>query len=114
MEASSRAGGHLSVEDLEERVAELERLSEELGRAPDDELSGLLERAVGLVDEVNAGIEARISSASAESGEVEGLLDRVDFGPFDEALGSLERESFQHDPQNGPRNDAGEPEADES
>lgn len=93
------------MEELEERVAELERLSEELGRAPDEELSGLLERAVGLVDEVNAGIEARIASASAESGEVEGLLDRVDFGPFDAALGGLERES----PRNGPPEGAGDP-----
>lgn len=94
------------MEELEERVAELERLSEELGRVPDGELSGLLERAVGLVDEVNAGIEGRISAAGAESGEVEGLLGRVDFGPFDAALGSLERES----PKSGP----GEPEAGES
>lgn len=93
------------MEELEERVAELERLSEELGRAPDEELSGLLERAVGLVDEVNAGIEARISAASAESGEVEGLLDRVDFGPFDAALGGLERES----PRNGSPEGATDP-----
>lgn len=106
MEDSGRAGEGLSVQDLEERVAELERLSEELGRVPDEELSGLLERAVGLVDEVNAGIESRISAASAESGEVEGLLDRVDFGPFDAALGGLERER----PRNGAREDAGDPE----
>lgn len=78
---------------MEERVAELERLSEELGRAPDEELSGLLERAVQLLDEVNAGVESRVSEARAESGEAEGLLDRVDFGEFDAALGSLERES---------------------
>ena len=81
------------MDDLEERVAELERLSEELGRVPDGELSGLLERAVELVDEVNAGIESHISGASTESGEVEGLLDRVDFGKFDAALEDLERES---------------------
>lgn len=82
-----------SSDGLEERVAELERLSEELGRTPDGELSGLLERAVGLMDEINAGIEARISEAQAESGGAEGLLDRVDFGPFDAALEGLERES---------------------
>jgi len=81
------------VGDLEERVAELERLAEELGRAPDGELSGMLEKAVALVDEVNRGIESRIAASDAESGEAEGLLDRVDFGPFDDALSSLERES---------------------
>lgn len=85
--------GRASSDGLEERVAELERLSEELGRTPDGELSGLLERAVGLMDEINAGIEARISEAQAESGGAEGLLDRVDFGPFDAALEGLERES---------------------
>lgn len=93
MENPEKADGRPAVEELEERVAELERLSEELGRAPDGELSGLLERAVELLDEINAGIEGRISEASQESGEAEGLLDRVDFGAFDSALGSLERES---------------------
>lgn len=93
MEDSGSTDGEGSIGSLEGRVAELERLSEELGRAPDEELSGLLERAVGLVDEINASVEACISDASSESGEVEGLLDRVDFGAFDEALGSLERGS---------------------
>lgn len=104
MEDSGRASEGLSAGELEERVAELERLSQELGRVPDEELPGLLERAMGLVDEVNAGIEDRISAAGAESGEVEGLLDRVDFGAFDAALGSLERES----PRGGSQEDASE------
>ncbi|MDN5697863.1 MAG: hypothetical protein L0G70_07800 [Rubrobacter sp.] len=84
---------HTPAENLEERVAELETLSQELGRAPDVELSGMLERAVTLVVEINTGIESRIYSAQQESGEVEGLLDRVDFGPFDAAMQSLQSES---------------------
>lgn len=97
MVGSGRTDGGTSVDRLEELVSELERLSEELGRVPDEELPGRLERAVELVDEINAGIEGRISEVSSESGEVEGLLDRVDFGAFDEALGSLERESSRPD-----------------
>lgn len=93
MEDSGRTEEGASIESLEERVAELERLSEELGRVPDEELAARLERAVELVDEINAGIQGRISDANSGSGEVEGLLDRVDFGAFDEALGGLERES---------------------
>lgn len=81
------------AEKLEERVAELESLSEELGRAPESELTGMLERAVTLVEEINTGIESRLNAAQQESGEVEGLLDKVDFGPFDAAMESLERES---------------------
>lgn len=114
MEDSSGKEKDPVVEGLEEKVAELERLSEELGRAPDAELSGLLERAVGLIDEVNAGIESRISTARAGSGEVEGLLDRVDFGAFDAALGSLEHESQrsgqQSEQQNERQSGAGETE----
>jgi hypothetical protein len=95
MEDSSTNEGGLALQRVEEKIAELEKLSEELGRVPDAELSTLLERAVGLVDEINTGIERRITDAGAESGEVEGLLDRVDFGAFDAALGSLEREGHQ-------------------
>lgn len=95
MDDSSTNDGGPALQRVEEKVAELEKLSEELGRVPDAELSALLERAVGLVDEINAGIESRITDAGAESGEVEGLLDRVDFGAFDAALGSLEREGHQ-------------------
>ena len=89
----SAQGGQNPVEKLEERVAELENLSEELGRAPESELSGMLERAVTLVEEINTGIESRLFVAQQETGEVEGLLDRVDFGPFDAAMESLENES---------------------
>lgn len=92
-QSSGVAGAELSAEGLERQVAELEGLSQRLSQAQDEELPGLLERAVELVDEINAGIEDRLAAASAESGEAEGLLDRVDFGPFDAALGSLERES---------------------
>lgn len=89
----SAQGGQNPVEKLEERVAELESLSEELGRAPESELSGMLERAVTLVEEINTGIESRLFAVQQETGEVEGLLDRVDFGPFDAAMESLENES---------------------
>ncbi|WP_047866248.1 hypothetical protein [Rubrobacter aplysinae] len=96
MEDAEKADGSPGIEGiegLEKRVAELESLGESLGRAPDGELSGLLERAIELLEEVNAAVESRISEASQESGEAEGLLDRVDFGAFDAALGSLEHEN---------------------
>ncbi len=77
--------------ELEEKVAELERLADSLGGAPDEELVGTLNAAVGLLAEINAGIEARLEAAGAESREIGGLLAGVDFGPFDEALEDLER-----------------------
>ena len=93
MAGENAQGGQDPVEKLEERVAELENLSQELGRTPESELTGMLERAVTLVDEINTGIESRLSAAQEESGEVEGLLDSVDFGPFDSAMQSLENET---------------------
>lgn len=76
---------------LEERLAELERLAEELEGVPDAEVVGVLDRAVALLAEVNASIEAGISSAEGEARELGDLLNRVDFGPFDAALDELER-----------------------
>ncbi len=77
--------------ELEEKVVELERLADSLGGVPDEELVGTLNAAVELLAEINAGIEARLDAAGAESREIGGLLGGVDFGPFDEALEDLER-----------------------
>lgn len=77
--------------DLDEKVGELERLADSLGGVSDEELVGTLNAAVELLGEINAGIEARIDAAGAESREIGGLLERADFGPFDEALEDAER-----------------------
>ncbi len=78
------------IEGLEERVEELESLADALANAPDEELVEVLDRAVSLLGEVNAGIEAGIRSAGEGSRELGGVLDRTDFGEFDAALGELE------------------------
>ncbi|MDQ4128708.1 MAG: hypothetical protein M3151_12290 [Actinomycetota bacterium] len=77
--------------ELEEKVVELERIADSLGGVPDEELVGTLNAAVELLAEINAGIEARLDAAGAESREIGGLLDGVDFGAFDEALEEVER-----------------------
>jgi hypothetical protein len=77
--------------ELDEKVGELERLADSLGGVPDEELVGTLNAAVELLGEINAGIEARLDAAGAESREIGGLLEGVDFGPFDEALEDVER-----------------------
>lgn len=77
--------------ELEEKVGRLERLADSLGSVSDEELVGTLNAAVELLAEINAGIEARLDAAGAESREIGGLLEGVDFGPFDEALEDLER-----------------------
>lgn len=81
----------MDIGSLEERLAELERLAEELEGVPDAEVVGVLDRAVALLAEVNARIEAGLSSAEGEARELGDLLERVDFGPFDAALKDLER-----------------------
>ncbi len=77
--------------ELDEKVGELERLADSLGGVPDEELVGTLNAAVELLGEINAGIEARLDAAGTESQEIGGLLEGVDFGPFDEALEDAER-----------------------
>jgi hypothetical protein len=84
-------GGIPDLEVLEEKLGALERLTDSLGSVPDEELVGLLNEAVELLGEINARIEARIAAGGDESHEIEGLLDALDLGPFDEALGDLER-----------------------
>lgn len=79
------------VEGLEEKVGELEKVTDSLDAVPDEELVGTLNEAVELLAEINAGIEARLDTAGDESLEIDALLGRVDFGPFDESLEDHER-----------------------
>ncbi len=85
--------------ELEEKVGELERLADALGGVPDEELVGTLNRAVELLREINARLEANLEDATDESREIGAIIDGLDLGPFDEALGDLERQE----------RDAGEP-----
>ncbi len=78
-------------ENLEERVSELEGLVNALHHAPDGDLARILGRAVGLLEEINTGLEASLSSAREGSENLGDLLERTDFGPFDAALEDLER-----------------------
>ena len=81
----------MKVERLEERLAELEGLAEALDGVPDEEVVSVLERAVALLAEVNAGLEEGLRASEGEARELGDLMERVDFGPFDEALEDLER-----------------------
>jgi hypothetical protein len=78
--------------ELEEQVEELERLADSLDSVPDEELVGALGRAVELLREINARIETKLAAAGTESREVGEIVERLDLGPFDEALGELERQ----------------------
>ncbi len=86
-------GKELDVRRLEERLSELEKLAEELEGVPDSGVVGILDRAVALLAEVNAGVEASLASAEGEARELGDLLEEIDFGPFDVALENLERPS---------------------
>ncbi len=92
-EGARKGDGRAAVERLEERLAELERLAEALDGVPDEEVVGVLERAVALLAEVNAGLEQGLRASEGEARELGDLLERVDFGPFDEALERVERPS---------------------
>jgi hypothetical protein len=80
-----------NVEGLEEKVGELEKLTDSLDDVPDEELVGTLNEAVELLTEINARLGARLATAGNESREIGALLGQVDFGPFDEALEDHER-----------------------
>jgi len=71
---------------LEEKVDELEKLTDSLHDVPEEVLVETLGEAVELLSEINAGIEARLDTAGDESREIGALLGQVDFGPFDEAM----------------------------
>jgi hypothetical protein len=76
--------------DLEEKVGELEKLTDSLDDVPEEELVGALGEAVELLAEINTDIEGRLHNAGAESREIGDLLGQVDFGPFDEAMEDYE------------------------
>lgn len=78
------------IEDLEAKIGELDRITDSLDEVSDEELIGALDRAVELVGEINAGIEAGLHSAGGELREVGTLLGQVDFGSFDSALEEAE------------------------
>ena len=77
--------------ELEEKVEELERLADSLGGVPDEELVVTLNRAVELLGEINARLEANLDAAADESREIGVLIERLDLTPFDEALTEIER-----------------------
>jgi hypothetical protein len=77
-------GDRVKVERLEERLAELEGLAESLDGVPDEEV-------VNVLAEVNAGLEEGLRASEGEARELSHLLERMDFGPFDEALERAER-----------------------
>jgi hypothetical protein len=79
------------IEDLEEKVGELERLADTLDGVPDEELVGALGRAVELLREINTGIETELDDADRASREIGEIIDGLDLGPFDETLDELER-----------------------
>lgn len=84
-------GERADTNRLGERLAELEKLVEELEGVSDSEAVSVLDRAVALLTEVNAGIEAGLLETEGEARELSDLLEEVDFGPFDAALEDLER-----------------------
>lgn len=77
---------------MEVRLAELERLADELGSVQEEEMVESLDRAVGLLGEINNSIEVGLRSASDGERELGEVLGSMDFGPFDEALEELERQ----------------------
>ena len=87
------SGKEIDLRRLEERLSELEKLAEELEGVPDSGVVDILDRAVALLAEVNARVEANLSEVEGEARELGDLLEEIDFGPFDAALESLERPS---------------------
>ncbi len=85
------------LEEVERRVAELERLADSLGGVPDERLVEELDRAAGLLGEINAAVEAHLEAAGRESRELGFLLEGTGFGAFDEALAELESREREQD-----------------
>ncbi|HET7478946.1 MAG TPA: hypothetical protein VFJ72_05450 [Rubrobacteraceae bacterium] len=81
------------IDRLEQQVDELERLTDTLGEVPDEEVVAVLARAVELLQEINSGIEAGLASSQQGAQDVSALLERVNLGPFDEALEEIEQKS---------------------
>lgn len=86
-------GQETDIERLEKRLAELEKLAEDLESVPDPRVVDVLDRAVALLAEVNADLEAGLLKAEGQTRMLGDLLQKVDFGPFDAALEDLEQPS---------------------
>ncbi len=56
------------LDALERRIDELEGVADSLGDVPDGRLVETLEEAVGLLEEINAGIEARLDGRGPGGG----------------------------------------------
>ncbi|AHY45793.1 Hypothetical Protein RradSPS_0510 [Rubrobacter radiotolerans] len=84
-------------EGLRERVEELEAIADSLGDVPDEEVAEVLDRALGLLTEINADVESNLESARGEVRELGEILDGLSFGSFDEALEDLERRERESD-----------------
>lgn len=91
---------------LEARLEELEEIAGSLGDIPDEELAGTLERAVTLLREINAGIEARMHNAGEDAEKAGELLEGIDLRPFDTAM----RDLSPMEPARGPATPRAEPE----
>ncbi len=83
------AGADLAA--VEEKLARLEKLAENLETVPDGEITGVLEEATALLGEVNRSIEKGIEASEDEARQLGDLIREVDFGPFDKALEEMER-----------------------
>jgi hypothetical protein len=94
--AMDRGQERPGVEELEGRVSELERLADALENAPGDEVAAILDRALALLEEVGAGIEAHLVSLESGEREVGKVLGEADLGPLDAALRELERPADEH------------------
>lgn len=91
MYSSGPMGGEAETTGrLEERVAELEGLVAALDGATDAEAVGLLERSAALLAEVTRLLEGVLDRAEGEARDLAGLLEGLDFGPFDRALAEVE------------------------
>ena len=93
MEPGKADGAGVDLTALEERLARLEKLAENLETVPDGEITGVLEEASVLLGEVNAGIQRGIEASEKEARDLGDLIREVDFGPFDKALEDMERPS---------------------
>jgi hypothetical protein len=82
----------LDLGGLEKKVGELERLADSLGGVPDEELVGALDKAVGLLRQINTDIETELDTAEKESREIGEIVEGLDLVPFDETLEDLERQ----------------------
>lgn len=93
MEPGRNEGGDANLTAVEEKLARLEKLAENLEAVPDGEITGVLEEATVLLGEVNARIERGIEDSEKEARELGDLIRNVDFGPFDKALEDMEKPS---------------------